>query len=416
MRRRTALFAIGGWILFAGFLRLVVVPPEVCGDPTAHDLRSASAAASDWIERALRPSGRYVYIYDAETDRQPNAYNEVRHAGVTMALYQSAGRGGDQRAFETADTALQWMLDHLYRQDGWAALTDPNGGRAKLGGTALMLNALAERRLATGGDPAYDEVMAELGRFLVWMQRDDGGFHIAFDVGPREPDLVGTSRYFPGEALWALALLHEALPDPTWEQAARRAARFISTMRDDVEGVEYPPLNDHWASYGFAEMAEWGLEEPEIEYARRLAARFGFLVRAEAQLEGGGLAKLTRGDEPRRAASLGTWVEGMSALWRLSVADERLADLSDDIAERLACAGSILAERQYDADDAAGTANPALVEGAWFVDGETRMDDQQHALSGLLYAADALDGRGKREPDAPLTVTAATSVPIEVSP
>jgi hypothetical protein len=412
MQRRTALFALGGWVLFAAFLRLVVVPAEVCGEPSAHDLRNASAAASDWIERALLPSGRYVYIYNADTDSQPRSYNEVRHAGVTMALYQSAGRGGDERAFETADEALEWMLDHLYRQDGWAALTDEHGRRAKLGATALMLNALAERRLATGGDPSYDALMEELGRFLISMQREDGGFHIAFDVGPREPDLIGTSRYFPGEALWALALLHEALPDPAWEQGARRAARFISTMRDDVEGVEYPPLNDHWASYGFAEMAEWGLEEPEIEYARRLAARFGFLVRAEAQLEGGGIAALTRGDEPRRAASLGTWVEGMAALWRLSVADERLADLSDDIAERLACAGAILADRQYDADEAAASANPALVEGAWFSGSETRMDDQQHALSGLLYAADALDGRGQREPDVPLSLSAA----IEAKP
>jgi hypothetical protein len=29
------------------------------------------------------------------------------------------------------------------------------------------------------------------------------------------------------------------------------------------------------------------------------------------------------------------------------------------------------------------------------------MDDQQHAASGLLYTADALDGRERREPDVP---------------
>ena len=57
MRRRTALYALGGWIIFAVFLRLVVVPAEVCGNVSAHSLREASAAASDWIERSLRPSG-----------------------------------------------------------------------------------------------------------------------------------------------------------------------------------------------------------------------------------------------------------------------------------------------------------------------------------------------------------------------
>ncbi len=39
---------------------------------------------------------------------------------------------------------------------------------------------------------------------------------------------------------------------------------------------------------------------------------------------------------------------------------------------------------QSDAQDAAGSARPEAVEGAWFAEGETRMDDQQHALAGLL--------------------------------
>ena len=54
------------------------------------------------------------------------------------------------------------MLDRLHRRDGWAALTTPEGHRAKLGSSGLMLVALAERRLATG-DTRHDEVMRELG-------------------------------------------------------------------------------------------------------------------------------------------------------------------------------------------------------------------------------------------------------------
>ena len=44
----------------------------------------------------------------------------------------------------------------------------------------------------------------------------------------------------------------------------------------------------------------------------------------------------------------------------------------------------LLADRQVDAADAARFAEPELVRGAWFRDDVTRMDDQQHALSGLL--------------------------------
>ena len=37
-----------------------------------------------------------------------------------------------------------------------------------------------------------------------------------------EPDTYGTSRYYPGEALWALALTHEAFPGEGWDEPARR--------------------------------------------------------------------------------------------------------------------------------------------------------------------------------------------------
>ena len=50
---------------------------------------------------------------------------------------------------------------------------------------------------------------------------------------------------------------------------------------------------------------------------------------------------------------------------------------------------------QSDRRDAASAARPGRVEGAWFLDGETRMDDQQHALAGLLRTipiARAADG------------------------
>ena len=54
------------------------------------------------------------------------------------------------------------------------------------------------------------------------------------------------------------------------------------------------------------------------------------------------------------------------------------------VAERATCIAGLAIDDQADAADAAGYKRPDRVEGAWFRDGETRMDDQQHALSGLL--------------------------------
>ena len=99
------------------------------------------------------------------------------------------------------------------------------------------------------------------------------------------PDRSGTSRYYPGEALWALALMHEAFPGEGWDTPAKDALDFVTMRRDDVENVEFPPLADQWAAYGLAEMAEWGLGDEHIDYASRLAARFGLLAHKDDQID-----------------------------------------------------------------------------------------------------------------------------------
>jgi hypothetical protein len=93
-------------------------------------------------------------------------------------------------------------------------------------------------------------------------------------------------------------------------------------------------------------------------------------------------------------------VEGLASLWRLASADERLSDLRPKIVKRLRCSSGILAERQVSAGESDRYDAPERARGAWFRDGRTRMDDQQHALSGLIYALDAIEGRTEREPDA----------------
>ena len=40
-----------------------------------------------------QPDGRYLYEYDRATDEARPGYNIVRHAGVTMSLYQLAAVG-----------------------------------------------------------------------------------------------------------------------------------------------------------------------------------------------------------------------------------------------------------------------------------------------------------------------------------
>ena len=128
--------------------------------------------------------------------------------------------------------------------------------------------------------------------------------------------------------MWALARLQNALPDDSYRRAALRAARFVATERNDRDFVPVGPLNDHWAAHAFAEMAAWPIGDAEADYARSLAGRFAALIRWEAQKDSGAPYSWTHGP-PRRAAALGTWVEGQAALAHLARTDHRLADLRD---------------------------------------------------------------------------------------
>ncbi len=275
-RRLWTMLIVSALVLVVG--RIVLVGPERCPPPSAAEARAAAAAAAGWLADNQRPDGTYTYAVDG-AGRDLGDYNIVRHAGVTLSLYQAARAAADDDLLAAGDRGLAWMVDRLAESDDWVALAQ--GSDAPLGGSALMLAALAERREMTG-DTTYDDTMRGLGRFLASLQKENGDFYTRTNVSTGEPDRVGISPYFAGEALWAIARLQNALPDPLFRTTAEQAARFISTERNDLDFVPVAPLNDHWGSYGFAEMADWPLGDAEADYARSVYGRFQLLIRWEA--------------------------------------------------------------------------------------------------------------------------------------
>jgi hypothetical protein len=378
MRRRLTA-VVAAWAVGAAVVRVGAIPPERCPPITLDEARAGAVAAGEWIERAQKADGTYLYDYDRAEDRDLGGYNEVRHAGVTMSLYQLAA-GGEDRFIAPADRALDLMLANILRRDGWAAFE--YGGQVKLGASALLLASLAYRRDATG-DTRHDELMREIGRFFRTLQRPDGGFLAYYDPNAGRPIPGLTSLYSTGEAYFGYALLANRFPGEGWDDLARRAGRYVATDRDEDEGQRLDPWADQWAAYALDQMKHWPLTDEEVDYARRLAGRFGLFTRGESQKRSGGIQRLIR-LEYARGAGFGTVVEGVTSLWRVAGVEPRLADLREPLAERARCAAGITADRQVTAEEAAEYARPELVEGAWFVDDGTRMDDQQHSLSGLI--------------------------------
>ena len=389
--RRGVLFTLSAWMVGAVVLRATLLMPHQCPavDPASALLGAQQAAA--WIAAAQEPEGTYVYEYNRATDTEPGGYNIVRHAGVTMSLYQLAA-AGDHSLLPVADRGMQYMIDNLYRHDGWAAFSVPMG-HVQLGASALMLDGLMQRRIATG-DTRYDSLSREVARGLLALQQPDGSFLNFWDTANGRPVPGERSKYATGEAFWGLTLMHRFFPDEGWDVYARKTADYLSFERDRYEEQKFPPWADQWAAYGLGEMATWPPSDTNIAYARTLAERFGFLVRVESQRRDNWFSKLLHGRQAR-AAGMGTWVEGLTSLYTLATTDPRMADMAPKIAERIECGAGMLAARQVSPQQAARGPNPQRTSGAWFTNDVTRMDDQQHALSALLNAAPTLEHRDK---------------------
>jgi small neutral amino acid transporter SnatA (MarC family) len=381
----------------------VGAPPERCPTVSPAELRRSAQAAVDWFVRNQEPDGDWLYEYDARDNSVTPEYNEVRHAGVTMGLYQAAA-AGLPGALRSADRGTGWALARLTERDGWAALT--HEGRTTTGATALLAAGLAIRREATG-DERYDDELRRLGRFLAAQAEPSGAVLAEYDAarGTAVPGLY--SKYYTGEAYWALALLHRTFPGEGWDRTADRIGAYLATSRDEAED-HWPPIPDHWAAYGQAETAEFPdrgeppLSDDELDYAREQAGQFGMQARYLAQLFGP-WGSLVRGGYEPRGGWFGVVGEAITGWWLTAQADARLADLRGPLSERATCVAGLAVEEQSGPEDAEDAARPEAIEGAWFVDGTTRMDDQQHALAGLLRTIPIAqaDGASSSEEDTP---------------
>lgn len=374
----------------AAVLRVAVIPPEVCPPVTASQVRAAIDETLAWFERGLDDAGRFTYAYDLERDSVDADYNDARHAGVVMSLYQTHLLLDSPRALDLGDRGLAFALEDVVEHDGWAAWD--TGGDIQVGPNGLLTAAMGLRRLATG-DPAHDEAMTAIGRFLLGQQQEDGSVYSAWRWSTGEA-VPAHAIFATGQAAWAFALLEQVFPAEGWGDAAARTLDYLAHNRDRAEGeiARYP---DHWAAYTIADLPQRMWTDDRVDYGRRLAGFFGLRIRVESQRTGEGINLWVRW-HPGPPSGVGTAMEGIGMLHRVAATDQRMADLRANIEERMVCAAGMMVERQETAESAGGTGRPDLVRGAWFYRGRTQMDDQQHVLSGLLLVLPILEGRESR--------------------
>ncbi len=117
---RGVLGTLSLWAVGAVALRATVIAPQACPAVSSEAAIAGARAAAAWAGHVQLADGSYLYEYNAEDDHDLGGYNVVRHAGVTMAVFQYAGTTGDLSVLPTADRGLDWMTASMLRRDGWA--------------------------------------------------------------------------------------------------------------------------------------------------------------------------------------------------------------------------------------------------------------------------------------------------------
>lgn len=386
---------LGIWLLgviaVLGVGRAVIAMPQHCGTGSAADWRAAADASVGWFAANQLPDGTFTYQYDSRTGDELDEYNWVRHAGVLLSLEQ-AETAGIPGAAEVADRARDRVFEDIIRAGDRAALRD--GTLPTAGGTALLVAALAERS-EHRADPTDDELLRSLARYLVDQVQDDGRVDEYSDPVTLAPERGTPSIFTTSEVAFALARMERLFPGEGFGDPVRTITHYVATRRA-LDAHVVPDLGDHWMSYALSEIVRWPdpvasqLTSEELAWGRKQMGIVGVMTRFESQRTESTLDRLRRGGISITSA-VGTHGEALNGWVLTAEAEPALRPQLANVVETAQCNAGLLAERQATPEQAAATPDPAKVEGGWLWNGVTRMDDQQHALSALVLAAERVD-------------------------
>jgi len=375
---------------------ILTSPPPATPEQSVHPretLRQSIHRAAAYLVRACGEDGRFVYEahLDPSVTVEPK-YNILRHAGAIYALgmYHQDHPGAATRAamLRAGEFLRREAIAPVPGKDDLLAVwSDPRFNhtgaprQAKLGATGLGLVALLSIERVEPGFTSRDD-LRRLGRFVLWMQKEDGSFYSKYFPGGAGRDDSWTSLYYPGEAALGLLMLHEHDPSPKWQQAAAGAIAYLARMRRARREVEA----DHWALLATATLLDLD-DKHQIGIDREAAVAHAVQV-CRSILDARpryALSPATAGclTHDGRTCPTATRVEGLVAA--LAFLPPEQAALRDRIASAATEAAAFLRRVQIQQPPYSGGI-PAAAGGsrAGSRAGEIRVDYVQHALSAMI--------------------------------
>jgi hypothetical protein len=245
-------------IAFFGFLMLVQAEIH---SANGLPLDSRLTMSADYLEQQILDDGMFNYWVNLNEDvKMSTRYNALRHAGSIYALcqyYQDSTELSGSLAIASRLLKDKFIAP-VYSNDGVLAVwstpeTTMNVSvpQAKLGGAGLGLVALLSFEKLNPGSTDL-QILEGLGRFIFFMQKEDGSFYSKFIPATGGLNDEWTSLYYPGEAALGLIMLYDHADDEVWLNCAIKALSFLAASR--AEDEQLPA--DHWALLATAKLFE----------------------------------------------------------------------------------------------------------------------------------------------------------------
>ncbi len=380
------------------------------GPPGEEEILESLRIGGLWLVNTVRENGKFDYEYFPNRGKGSTGYNIVRHAGSVYGLFEMAHladqephlRADRDRYLDAASRAMGYIYDATMSPKG-----DPVGDRRCLisnsrcesGSAALTLLTFLSRpdpkdvpaKFRDGIYRAEDEeIMTGLGLALTDMI-DDGGkvyFNYAeslkFDRVRKEP------LYYPGETMLALLMFHEKTGDARWLEGAKK----IGDRQADYYEKKRFSWPDHWVMQGFYKL--WQVTK-DSRYAQTgydmathsAADQYPNVWTPFPDYHGAWRRK----DDLPRTTRAGSRLEAVRRVVHMAWEDGRDAKVWEDL---LLMGADHLIEKQYRPENMWYVPYPEKVIGAYpmgVVDNHVRIDNNQHALVGMLGALEVLRRR-----------------------
>ncbi len=219
-----------------------------------HNLIEKSA---NFLATEIEEDGKFEYGYFPCFAKRIPTYNILRHSSTLYAMAEAFEYLGDVEIREAIERAIDYLINNaiVYKEDCAYVVDHANDNEVKLGANAHAILTLTKLMQVTN-DYKYLELARSLGRGIISMQKEDGGFLHVLEYPSFKVKDAFRIVYYDGEAVFALLRLYDLDRQENWLNKIKDAFDFLIAN-------EYWKYHDHWLSYAANEITMY---IPEDQY------------------------------------------------------------------------------------------------------------------------------------------------------